>query len=39
VKTKKSKGIEQVVAVNVDEGFYIYEKRGRSANRLSGNAH
>ncbi|WP_048135868.1 MULTISPECIES: winged helix-turn-helix domain-containing protein [Methanolobus] len=28
VETKKLKGIEQVVAVNGDEGFYIYEKEG-----------
>ena len=28
VETKKLKGIEQVVAVNGDEGFYIYEKNG-----------
>jgi hypothetical protein len=28
VETKKLKGIEQVVAVNGDEGFFIYEKDG-----------
>jgi DNA-binding transcriptional ArsR family regulator len=33
VETKKIKGIEQVVAVNGDEGFFIYEKDGELCNQ------